>query len=348
MRAGASGVATRRSLPGRSGLPGWASGLGRSTRFAVLDRRAVPVALLGFLARGGIVLILLPSAVLPSVLEIAGMTGLRTFTIAGDIHFTPWLIGAAVAITMAILAWLLLALIVGSLADAWLVAMTLHPAPPDEAARLPLPDRRAVARLAAIRALCLVPIVAALTLASLRLYDATYLELTSPSNLSTPLVLRVIQGAADAVAVVVAVWLACETLAAVAVRRQILLGHGVWRSLAAGAVQIVRKPISTLVTVAVTYAGSAVAMLATMTLTAAAFDWCRSAARAGEPIAVRLGIGDLATTRDFRPLAFAAAGVALALAWAIALAVSGAASVWRSAAMTEEVAGAIQETDRGL
>jgi len=91
-----------------------------------------------------------------------------------------------------------------------------------------------------------------------------------------------------------------------------------------------------------------VARLATLALTAAAFDWCRSAARAGEPIAIRLGIGDLATTRDFRPLAFAAAAVALALAWAIALAVSGAASVWRSAAMTEEVADAIQEADKGL
>ena len=348
MRAGASGVATRRFLPGRPGPPGWASRLGRSTRFAVLDRRAVPVALLGFLARGGIVLILLPSAVLPSVLEIAGMTGLRTFTITGDIHFTPWLVGAAVAIIVALLAWLLLALVVGSLADAWLMAMVLRPAPADEAARLPLPNRRIVARLAAIRALCLVPVAATVVLAVGRLYDATYLELTSPSNLSTPLVLRVIQGAGDAVAVVVAAWLACETLAALAVRRQMALGQGVWRSLAGGAGQIVRRPISTLATVTFTYAGSAVAMLATMALTAAAFDWCRSAARAGEPIAIRLGIGDLATTRDFRPLAFAAAAVALALAWAIALAVSGAASVWRSAAMTEEVADAIQEADKGL
>ena len=299
-----------------------ATRLGRAAAFAVFDRGSTPVALLGFLVRGGIVLILLPSAVVPSVLQITGMAGPRAITITGDI--TPWLLGILVGGAIVGLAWLLLACLVGSLTDSWLVAMALRPAAPGAPVRLPLPNRRLLARLVVIRLLCLVPLAVALYWAGTRLYDAAYSEWISPSDLAAPLVLRVVLAAADAVAVVVAVWLACETLAAVAVRRQLMLGRGVWRSLAEAARQIALRPVSTLVTTAVAHAGSAAAVVGTMVLTAVAFDWCRSAARAAQP------------------MAFAAATLALALAWAIALAVSGVASAWRSAAITNEVAEAVQ------
>ncbi len=312
----------------------------------MLDRRSTPVALLGFVARGGIVLILLPSAVLPSVLGIASMTGLRAFTIAGAP--TPWLVEASIVVVAVAIAWLLLAALVGSLTDAWLVAMVLRPGPPGEPVRLPLPNRGLTARLVGIRMLCLVPVGAALAWAVTRLYDATYAQLTAPNDLASPMLLRVALAAGDAVAVVVGVWLVAETTAAVAIRRQMLLGRGIWRSLAGAVEQIVRRPASTLLTVVVTHAGSALTIVASMAVTAAVFDWCRSAARAGEPIAVRLGIGELATTRDFRPLAFGAASVALVLAWGAALAISGAASAWRNAAMTYEVDDAISHDGRGM
>jgi hypothetical protein len=341
--AGRAGSARRFGRPGR---PEWPARVELAGRFALLDRRSTPVALLGFLARGGIALILLPSAVLPSVLGIAGMTGLRAFTITGAP--TWWLVEVVIVAIVAAVVWLLMAALVGSLTDAWLVAMALRPTPPGQQVRLPLPNRRLLLRLAGIRMLCLAPVGAVLAWAVSRLYDATYTELTAPSDLASPMVLRVVLAAGDAVAVVAAVWFVSETVAAVAVRRQMLLGRGIWRSLAEAVRQLIRRPASTLFTMAATHVGGAVAVLASMAVTAAAFDWCRSAARAGEPIAVRLGIGDLAVTRDFRPLAFGVASVALVLAWAAALAVSGAASAWRNAAMTYEVGDAIFGDGQGV
>src|ERR1035437_5227139 len=41
------------------------------------------IALAGFLVRGGLVLLLLPSVVLPSVIGIAGATGVHAFTLSG-------------------------------------------------------------------------------------------------------------------------------------------------------------------------------------------------------------------------------------------------------------------------
>ena len=41
------------------------------------------IALAGFLVRGGLVLLLLPSVVLPSVIGIASATGVRAFTLSG-------------------------------------------------------------------------------------------------------------------------------------------------------------------------------------------------------------------------------------------------------------------------
>ena len=304
------------------------------------------MALLGFLVRGGIALILLPSAVLPSILGIAGMTGLKAITIAGDP--TLWLVQVVVAAVAGALVWLLVAGLVGSLTDAWLVALARRPGETGAPVRLPIPELPMLLRLAAIRMLCLAPVAVALIWAVSRLYDAAYIELTLPSDLAVPLVLRVVLAASDAVAVVTVVWLATETLAAVAVRRQLLLRCGIWRSLREAAAQIGRRPLTTLLTVTVTYATSVAAVLAAAAVTSAAFDWCRSAARAAEPIAIRLGIGDLAVTRDFRPVAFALAAVTLAGAWAAALAVAGVASAWRSAAMTNEVADAISGGDPTL
>ena len=62
------------------------------------------------------------------------------------------------------------------------------------------------------------------------------------------------------------------------------------------------------------------------------------------PIAIKLGIGDFSTTRDFRPVAFALATVAIAVAWFAALAIAAVTSAWRSAAFTNEVADALPAT----
>jgi hypothetical protein len=293
------------------------------------------VALAGFLLRGGIVLLALPSVLLPSVIAIIGATGIDAISIAGQP--TPWLLGLIVAAIVAAVAWLAVASLAGSLVDIWLIGMAMEDLP-RERRRLALPPGSLLLRLAAVRMLCLVPLAIALAWAVTRIFDAAYFEMTTPSNLADPLLLRIVLAAGDAVAVVTAVWLATETIAAIAVRRQVLAGRGIWRSVGGAAGQLVRRPISTLLTALASYATSAVAIGVALVATSTAFDWCRIAARNQEPIAIKLGIGDFSTERDFRPVAFALAAVALALAWAAALAIAAVTSAWRSAVFTNEVA----------
>jgi hypothetical protein len=153
----------------------------------------------------------------------------------------------------------------------------------------------------------------------------------------------VIEGAGGAVLVVGFAWLTSEVVAAIAVRRLVVLDAGVPRALRGAVVQIVQRPLSTASTAILSFGTSLMAMGLAMIATATAFDWCRVATRAGQPLLVTIGIGPLATTRDFRPAVFLLAVFALGLAWVAAFAVSGAASAWRSAAFTGETEAAISE-----
>ena len=300
------------------------------------------MALAGFLLRGGIVLLALPSVVLPSVIGIAGVTGVDAISIAGQP--TPWLIELIALAIVGAVVWLAAASLVGSLTDIWLIQMTLDSGGDGRQGGIPLPKMPLLLRLAAIRMICLVPLAIALSWAATRIFNATYDELTTPSNLASPLPLRVVLAAGDAVAVVTVVWLASETIAAIAVRRELLAGGGVWRSVLGAAGQMVRRPISTLLTAAISHATSAVAIGLALVGISTAFNWCRIAARNPVPIAIKLGIGDFSTTRDFRPVAFALATVAIAVAWFAALAIAAVTSAWRSAAFTNEVADALPAT----
>jgi hypothetical protein len=330
----AEGLVTRRS--GRAGR------LARALTFGLTHGEASAVALAGFLLRGGIVLLALPSVVLPSVIGIAGVTGVDAISIAGQP--TPWLIELIALAIVGAVVWLAAASLVGSLTDIWLIQMTLDSGGDGRQGGIPLPKMPLLLRLAAIRMICLVPLAIALSWAATRIFNATYDELTTPSNLASPLPLRVVLAAGDAVAVVTVVWLASETIAAIAVRRELLAGGGVWRSVLGAAGQMVRRPISTLLTAAISHATSAVAIGLALVGISTAFNWCRIAARNPVPIAIKLGIGDFSTTRDFRPVAFALATVAIAVAWFAALAIAAVTSAWRSAAFTNEVADALPAT----
>jgi hypothetical protein len=313
----------------------------RALAFGLKDGDAQAVALAGFLLRGGIVLLALPSVILPSVIGIAGATGVDAISIAGQP--TPWLVEIVIAVIVAALAWLAVASFFGSLIDVWLIEMALRPGGDREWRWSLRPRMSLLFRLAAVRMLCLVPLAIAIGWAATRIFNTTYNELTTPTNLTTPLPLRVVLAAGDAVAVVVVVWLAAETIAAIAVRRLALEDGGILRAIWGAAGQLVRRPVSTLLTAAVSYAASALVIGLALAGTSIAFDWCRLAARNQDPIAIRLGIGDFSAARDFRPVAFALAVLALAAAWAVALALSAITSAWRSAAFTGEVADSLAD-----
>jgi hypothetical protein len=311
----------------------------RAFAFGAADLDTTIVALAGFLLRGGIVLLLLPSVVMPSVLGVAAATGVDAFGIDG--RPTPWLFQVGAIVSVATALWLVLALTIGSLIDVWLIDAALGPDERAAGQPRPLPDLRILLDLAAIRALCLVPLFGAIFWASSQVYDTVYRELITPTSLATPLALRVVGDAAGAILVIALVWLVSEVIAAIAVRRLVLLDAGIWRAIGGAFIHVLRRPVSSASTVIVTFGTTIVATGLAMAATAVTFDWCRVAARSQQPIPLTIGLGSLSTTRDFRPIVFILATVALAVAWVAALAVSGIASAWRSAALTLETAAGV-------
>lgn len=343
MEVAADGLKTRPSDPARKGRIGLLVG---SLSFGLSNPDTIVVALAGFLLRGGIVLLVVPAAVLPSVIGIAGATGVNAFGIDG--RPTPWLFQVAAVASIVVAIWLLLALVVGSLVDVWLIEGALDGERDATRRPRPAPELRVLLDLAGIRVICLVPLAVALALAYSRIYGVIYDELTVPSNLATPLAVRVVMGAATTVLAVGLVWLASETVAAVAVRRFVILAPGVWRALAGAIGQLVRRPISSAIAVAVSYGASLVATGLAIFATSTAFGWCSWAARDQQPFAITLGISPYSTTRDFRPAIFLLAVVALGLAWIAALALSGVASAWRSAVFTGETAAALESAGKDV
>jgi hypothetical protein len=322
------------ALNARAGF-GWLGRMRRALAFGFSSRDTVVVALAGFLVRGGILLLAVPSAVLPSVIGLAGALGVDAFGIDG--RPTTSFIELVVAISAAAAIYLLLATVVGSLVDIWLIEAALDR---DDRSSRPEPAAPIFERalsLAGIRTVCLVPMALALAWAGTRIYGSAYNELTTPSNLGVPLAIRTVLGAADAVAVVVVVWLLEETVGAIAVRRLVLTGCGVWRAIGGALSQLVRRPITSAATVLLSYLASATVMAASIVAIGTAFDWCRVAARIQQPILLNLGIGPFSTTRDIMPALFLLAAIALAVAWLAASTVAGIASAWRSAALTGEV-----------
>ena len=61
--------------------PGWLGRMRRALAFGLAGRDTVVVAMAGFMLRGGIVLLAVPSAVLPSVIGLAGALGVNAFGI---------------------------------------------------------------------------------------------------------------------------------------------------------------------------------------------------------------------------------------------------------------------------
>jgi len=311
----------------------------RAVAFGMTGSDTIVVALAGFLLRGGIAVLLLPSVVLPSVIGLAGATGVDAFGIDG--HPTPWLFEMVAIASAAAAMYLIVALVVGSLIDVWMVGAALARESRGTARPRSLPDLGILLDLAAIRGICAAPLAGVIVWAGSRIYTAAYNELTTPTNLFTPLAVRVVENAADAVLVVGLTWLASEVVGAIAVRRLILLDTGVRRSIGGALAQLVRRPISLGATIVVSYGASLVATGLALAATATAFEWCRVAARNQVAIAVTI----VGTTRDFRPVVFILAAAALCCAWVAALALSGMASAWRSAGLTGETIAAVPVLD---
>jgi hypothetical protein len=322
------------SIGAPAGL-GWTGRARHALAFGLNGPDNAATALAGFLVRGGIILLTLPGVVLPSVIGIAAAVGVGAFAIDGSPTARLYEI-VALAVALAVV-WLAVAGLIGSLVDVWLIQGAVDSDRSSNHGR-PLPGGGLILDLVAVRGACLLPLVAALTWAASRIYSAAYAELVTPSNLAVPLFVRVAESAADAVVVVAVAWLASETVAALAVRRMVLAGDGIGQAIVGALVHIVRRPISTAMTVVVMTGASVLATAAAMLATSTSFELCLVAARSPNPSAVTIGLGPFSTTRDFRPIEFALAAALMAATWLSAGAVSGIVAAWRSAAWTAEVA----------
>jgi len=212
-----------------------------------------PLALATFLVRGGVILILLPIVVLPTTVGLGNVIG-PTLTVIAFGSVPAQVIVAGVAVGVIALAWL----VVGG----WLAAAleaegsrivardevvaalgSTRMSPVDAAATS---SRSVAARVLVARLIACVPLALVVALGSIRLVFVTYRELTSPIDVGTPIVLRVLRGSPEVVVAVIVAWTFAEIVGAVAARRITLADARVGQALAGGLSVVVREPLSSL------------------------------------------------------------------------------------------------------
>ncbi|MFI5225637.1 MAG: hypothetical protein ACHQ3P_03065, partial [Candidatus Limnocylindrales bacterium] len=191
----------------------WGGGVARATRSTLSTPSLWPIALAGFLARGGILVLLLAIVPFPSAVGLANLIGPTAITAAGLTTDAVVVLGAA---GVAVVTLIVAGTAVGAATDA-VLATALEPAP---TASLGAPA--VIRRSTAIRLIGDVVIIAAMAVTARPIFDVLYAELTAPTDVATPLVLRVIEQAAEPIAIVLVAWLVVEVIGGIAVRLVVL------------------------------------------------------------------------------------------------------------------------------
>jgi hypothetical protein len=302
---------------------GWRAGVASASTATLARPQAWPLALAGFLARGGILLFILPIVVVPTP------TGLATFF--GPLIVTIVTTGPDAGIfALAALASMaaLVALVVGGLLGAAVDVVLIGWFGPDVsdraalAARRPLPEppadiRALTRRTFGVRLAAHLPLVVVAPWTVARIVDATYHELILPSDVAIPLVLLVVRAALVPVLVLVVAWFLGETIGGLAAREVVLARRSIPAALGRGSFALVRHPLTSAATAVLGFAG--LVLLVAPALAAAIFAW--HTARG-----VLLGDGQV--------LAALLAATLLAATWIGALTLAAVAATWRSALWT--------------
>ncbi len=169
------------------------------------------------------------------------------------------------------------------------------------------------------RLLAGVPLVFVLAWAVSRLVSAAYLELTNPSDLAAPVVVRILRQAPGAPIAVVVAWLVTEVVVAFAVRRIVLSGASVLGGLGWAVGTAVRHPIDAAATLLATTAATVLLVVPAAAASALAWGGLRTA---------------LIDAAD--PLATAVLALAFTGLWLGAVALLGVAAAVESALWTAE------------
>lgn len=304
----------------------WPRAMASASILAGTRPRLWAFALLGFLARGGLVVLVVPMLVLPTFIGLSNTVGPTSVTAAGP---TPRLV-AMIATWLAIgIAAIVGGTLVASAAEIALYRATVAPQEGDPPGGDDSPDvrgsarswRRPVRRVATVRLALLVPVGAALAVAVPPWVQVGYDELVLPSNLAVPFPIRVVAGAPWATAAVIVTWLACEVLGGLAARRIVLRGSSIGGALVGAIADVVSAPVTTFLTFVVAIAGTLLVVVPAVMLVAAAWDGAR-----------------IALVDDTDVVSVLGSTLVLVVAWAACLLVAGIAAAWRSALWTAEAA----------
>ena len=299
----------------------WRRGAAAATAMTVRRPSLWIYALVAFLARGGLLVLVLPIVVVPTFIGLANFVGPASVSAGGP---GPRLVTLIVLGLAAAVAMVVVGACVAAAAEVVLHRATA--ATPEaesivvDAASDAGGTARAIGRVAGVRLALLVPVVVAAAVAIPAWVTVAYRELTVPSDVAAPLAARVLAGAPAASILVVATWLAAEIVGGFAARRSALLGTSTARALARGIADPFRAPVATGLTVVIALGITVVALAVTWWATGAAWDAARRA---------------LASSTDV--LAALTPALALAGVWLAGLALAAVAAAWRATLVTMEL-----------
>jgi hypothetical protein len=319
-RSGRAPAAARR----RPSAPWWRAAA-VATSVAVRRPPLWAYALVAFLTRGGVLVLAGPIVVLPTVIGISNFVGPASVTAGGP---APRLVLLGVAAVLAAAALVIAGTLLAAAAETALHRASVGAAD-DAGGRSPLAFGARVApvaagrgtlRVAAIRLALLGPVLVVTGFALPPWVAAAYRELTLPSDVATPLVVRILAGAPAASVAVVLAWLAAEVVGGFAARRAVLLGAGWVRALGSGALDPFRAPVGAVLTTAVALVLGVATTAVGVVALAAAWD------------AVRGPLVD-----EGLSLAALAGSLLLVAAWVAALGLAGIAAAVRATLVTAEL-----------
>ncbi|MEX1169451.1 MAG: hypothetical protein WEE50_04840 [Chloroflexota bacterium] len=250
-----------------------------------------PLALATFLLRGGILLVVLPIVVLPSPV---GLGNLLAPTLVAVVFGGPSVEVAAIVTVsaLAIVTWI----VVGGLVAATLEVDAARTVAGDEAVSgrsigisgdgPAASDRMVAAWVLAARLLAHGPTGIGFIWGSIRLVDIAYRELTSPADVTAPIVLRVLAGAPEVTAVLLLAWTFGEIVGGLAARRIALDGSRVTTALRDALRATVRHPVGVAAAFVVPLAGLALVVLPSTLAATVAWSAVRVAMRSPADLVV--------------------------------------------------------------
>lgn len=218
------------------------------------------LALAGFLARGGIVLAVLPIVNLPSPLALSNVVAPVIVPLALG-HVDEGLLAVFAIVVAGLLAWLVVGGLIGAATDLGLIRDGLAAAVEEGVTGWAAGDNdgwsavrrdrrgggRLVARILVVRLLAHLPFAVVLAIGSVGIVHVAYSELTRPAGVDTPLVLRVAAAAAWPIVAIVVAWFVGELAGGIAARRIVIADEGIRWAIAGAVVALVRRPRATIV-----------------------------------------------------------------------------------------------------